>query len=1083
MKIQTKISSIIFVLILVTGIVTITGSYVVSKQMIEKGIYHHLESIATSRAEQIEMLLNNNIKLVVKTLATGKLFRDAIITKNLTLAIKRIKSLINTYDEISRIRILDKQGKVVVSSHSKIDYIGNAEIFAHGKEGVYIREVHISTMTGTKVISISAPILVKGEFAGIVIINVEVEEELYKITSHNHGKTGEIYLINKDGYMITPSRFMDDTFLKLKVDSLEAKKCFTTEVGNVNIYKDYRGELVIGTHRAIKNMDWCLLAEIDAKEAFAPVNKFVQLMSFFFIVLLGVSGIVAFFTAKSIISPILKLHHRSDEIGKGNWDYQVAVDTQDEIGQFSRAFDSMTALLKNAQDKLENHQHELEIQVFQRTIELSQRLEEINKQKIALQKSEEKYRRLIENMRDDFFFYSHDIDGVFTFLSSSIEKTLGYTREEFMTHYTEYLTDNPINNEVKRHSELSIQGIVQSLYEVEIYCKDNSIKILEVSEVPVLNEQDNVIAIEGIAHDITERKHTEKVLEKERDKLIRILNAMPDGIYIVNQQYDIEYINPVFKNVFGSIDGRKCYSYFHDRTEVCPWCKNDKVFAGESVVWDIYVPKHDKYFDLFDTPIKNADGSISKFEIVHDVTDRKKAEIALIQAKEDADAANRAKSEFLANMSHEIRTPLNAVIGFSDLLLKIETEKKKKSYLSSIQTAGKTLLSLINEILDLAKIEAGKLSLELDAIEIRLVFSELEQLFAIKMAEKGLEFIVEIDEALPAALILDENRLRQVLLNLISNAVKFTEFGHVKISVSQGDNNNNNNNIDLIIAVEDTGIGIPKDEQDKIFDAFQQMDGQSTRKYGGTGLGLAICKRLIEMMNGEISIKSDVGLGSIFEITLRDVKVSEMVVETKTDDNFDVETVVFEAAKILVVDDIESNRDVIRENLSQVNLEVIEAEDGQNGVLFAMEYQPDLIIMDLRMPVMDGYEATKELKQNPSTKNIPVIALTASVLGENSKIDTQCFDGLLYKPVQISKLFSELSRYLKYRIEQPASREKACLVSAVDLEKIPELLEKLDKFLPRLEKFSGALELDKVDEFGNEISYLGKEYKVDYLVD
>jgi len=260
MKIQTKISSIIFTLILVTGIVAITSSYIVSKQMIEDEIYHHLESTATSRALHIETLLDEEAELV-KTFATSKVFVEVFTTQNLTPAIQRIKTLIDIHEVISRIRVLDKQGKVVVSSHSEINPIGNAKIFAYGKEGVYIRDIHISTITGTKVMSVSAPILAKGEFAGIIIVNIEVEKELYEIISHKHGKTSEIYLINKDGYMMTPSRFMEDTFLKQKVNSSEAREWLElseeeqeAEHAEIDIYKDYRGELVIGTHRVIKGI-------------------------------------------------------------------------------------------------------------------------------------------------------------------------------------------------------------------------------------------------------------------------------------------------------------------------------------------------------------------------------------------------------------------------------------------------------------------------------------------------------------------------------------------------------------------------------------------------------------------------------------------------------------------------------------------------------------------------------------------------------------------------------------------------------------------------------------------------------------
>jgi len=261
-------------------------------------------------------------------------------------------------------------------------------------------------------------------------------------------------------------------------------------------------------------------------------------------------------------------------------------------------------------------------------------------------------------------------------------------------------------------------------------------------------------------------------------------------------------------------------------------------------------------------------------------------EKALKQAKEVAEAANRAKSEFLANMSHEIRTPLNAIIGFSELLSSLITEKKHKSYLSSIQIAGKTLLTLINDILDLSKIEAERLSIQSEPINPILILTELEQIFAVKIAEKRLEFIVDIDKDLPPTLVLDQTRLRQVLFNLLGNAIKFTEQGYIKLSAhKKRSQENDSRKVDLIIAVADTGIGIPEDQQDIIFESFQQQDGQSTRKYGGTGLGLAITKRLVEMMNGQISVRSQEDQGSEFEITLRDVEVP--TTESARDDCID----------------------------------------------------------------------------------------------------------------------------------------------------------------------------------------------------
>ncbi|MCP4693464.1 MAG: response regulator, partial [Desulfobacterales bacterium] len=410
-----------------------------------------------------------------------------------------------------------------------------------------------------------------------------------------------------------------------------------------------------------------------------------------------------------------------------------------------------------------------------------------------------------------------------------------------------------------------------------------------------------------------------------------------------------------------------------------------------------------------------------------EIHERIRTEEALKKAKKEADAANRAKSEFLANMSHEIRTPLNAVTGFSELLSSLVTDIKHKSYVDAIKTAGKSLLTLINDILDLSKIEAEMMEIQYEPVSMEILFGEIEKIFKMKIHGKKLNFIIEIDKDLPPALMLDETRLRQILFNLVGNAVKFTGKGYIKLAARKRRKTSPRGRVDIVIRVEDTGMGIPEEERSHIFESFKQQQGQSAGKFGGTGLGLAISKKLVEIMNGRITVESAVGEGSVFRVAFRDVETTSSEASANEEKEFSIEDIFFEKAKILVVDDVESNRDLIRELLSSVNLDVLTAENGQEAVLLAREYQPDLIIMDIRMPVMDGYEAVRRIKGSPRTSGTPVIALTASAkAGDKEKRIEAGFDNCLTKPVKMRRLLSKLSQFLKHtKIAEPSDRDPA----------------------------------------------------------
>jgi PAS domain S-box-containing protein len=495
----------------------------------------------------------------------------------------------------------------------------------------------------------------------------------------------------------------------------------------------------------------------------------------------------------------------------------------------------------------------------------------------------------------------------------------------------------------------------------------------------------------------------------------------------------------------------------------------------------------------FDECTRNKQWSKSELELLRTVSgiianafERKKMEKSIIDERDRAHNANKAKSEFLANMSHEIRTPMNAVLGFSEALFhKLESEEHRKM-IKSVLSSGNLLLSLLNDILDLSKIEAGKLEISLQPINLKSILQEIKLLFIDKVRDKGIEINIIDDNKLPDTLVLDEIRIKQVLFNLVGNAVKFTHRGYINVRVDY--RNLTTRTGELSIEVEDTGIGIPESQKELIFEAFRQQSGQSNRLYGGIGLGLAISRRLVEKMNGSINVSSKEGKGSVFRVIIPDVEMSSADLRRGETNDF-ITGIEFEKSTLLVVDDVETNIEAVENLLSGDGLKILSAENGEMALSILQHTIPDLILLDIRLPGMNGFEVAEKIKADPTLSHIPVIAFTASVFSMEKIDNPDIFDGFLIKPVNRNDLISQMVKFLKYHI-----RDQDNLIMQNDVAEnealtgelhslLPQLLQKLENdFLPKWELVKDQLILFRIEEFAVKVKHLGEEYQYQYLV-
>ncbi|MDR2839499.1 MAG: response regulator [Azonexus sp.] len=684
---------------------------------------------------------------------------------------------------------------------------------------------------------------------------------------------------------------------------------------------------------------------------------------------------------------------------------------------------NMEILARNAkvQQLLEEAQYQTEF-LEEQAVQLEQQAVELKAQRKSLQDAtetltllEEHSRLILESVND--CIVGMDNGGVITFANPAACTMLEYRSEELIgmemhssIHHSR--ADGTVFPREECPMYLTSQdGQARQIDDEVLWRKDGVSFPVEYSTTPVF-KNDVLTGTVIIFRDITERLAAQKEMTNERERLQSILDTSPINITF-SIQGQLRFVNPKFTETFGLEAGDNVldlYPYPEERDALAAMLEREGIARNQEIrMYD----RHHRILDVLVTylPI-TYDGEEGALGWIVDISERKRAEMEILRAKEKAEEATLAKSDFLANMSHEIRTPMNTIIGMSQLALETKLNKKQQNYVEKVHRSAKNLLGIINDILDFSKIEAGRMVVENVAFRLEDVMDNLANLIGLKAEDNGLEFLFNVRPGVPMALVGDPLRLGQVLTNLAANAIKFTEEGEIIVGIEQiaqvaG-------NVELHFWVKDSGIGMTTEQCGKLFQSFSQADASTTRKYGGSGLGLAISKNLVEMMSGRIWFESQPGKGSTFHFSARFGLQTEPVPPRMmlADE--------LRGLRALIVDDNASAREILSTMVSQFGMTADTVADGQRALsmIHAAEKNGrpyDLVLMDWKMPLMDGIETVGKFRAEPAARHPAVIMVSSygreDVLAEARRRGVY-LDHVLTKPTTPSTLLEAIGEAL-----------------------------------------------------------------------